>query len=88
MLLQEDAVLQQSHLTHSHPSNILKLRSPDKNAVLSYPFELKDQGANLRGLPYNVTVAWNTMPKVGVLPCRHAAKLNPYSSRSDDCHCI
>lgn len=81
-------MLQQSHLTHSHPSNILKLRSPDKNAVLSYPFELKDQGANLRGLPYNVTVAWNTMPKVGVLPCRHAAKLNPYSSRSDDCHCI
>ena len=78
LLLQEDAVLQQSHLTHSHPSNILKLRSPDKNAVLSYPFELKDQGANLRGLPYNVTVAWNTMPKVGGL----------LSNQTRQCHCM
>lgn len=36
-----------------------------KNLRLKYPFI--DRGNNLRGLPYNITVAWNIMPKVGVL---------------------
>jgi signal peptidase complex subunit 3 len=39
----------------------LKVRS----MRLKYPFI--DQGKNLRGLPYNITVAWDVMPKVGRL---------------------
>lgn len=36
-----------------------------KSMRLKYPFI--DQGNNLRGLPYNITVAWDVMPKVGRL---------------------
>lgn len=32
-----------------------------------YPFVLADQGYNLRGKQFNVTVAWNVMPYVGAL---------------------
>lgn len=35
---------------------------------LKYPFI--DQGQNLRGLPYNITVCWDVMPKVGLLYIR------------------
>ena len=30
-----------------------------------YPYAVADQGHNLRGLPYNLTVAWNIVPYVG-----------------------
>ena len=33
-----------------------------------YPYTIADQGHNLRGRPYNLTVAWNIMPYVGVCP--------------------
>lgn len=36
-----------------------------KSLRLKYPFI--DQGKNLRGLQYNITVAWDVMPKVGRL---------------------
>jgi hypothetical protein len=39
----------------------LKVRS----MRLKYPFI--DRGMHLRGLPYNITVAWDNMPKVGRL---------------------
>ncbi len=32
-----------------------------------YPYAITDQGFNLRGRQFNVTVAWNAMPKVGAL---------------------
>ena len=38
--------------------SIPELREP-------YPFAIADQGFGLRGLPYNLTVAWNIMPYVG-----------------------
>lgn len=31
---------------------------------------MTDQGFNLRSRPFNVTVAWNVMPRVGVLYTR------------------
>lgn len=33
----------------------------------AYPFQLTDHGAALRGKPFNVTLHWNVMPKVGML---------------------
>lgn len=36
-----------------------------KSLRLKYQFV--DRGNNLRGLPYNITVAWDVMPKVGRL---------------------
>ena len=35
-----------------------------------YPYAITDQGFNLRGRPFNVTLAWNVMPKVGALYSR------------------
>jgi hypothetical protein len=35
-----------------------------------YPYAITDQGFNLRGRHFNVTVAWNVMPKVGALSKR------------------
>lgn len=35
-----------------------------------YPFAVTDQGFNLRGREFNVTVAWNCMPRVGALYTR------------------
>jgi signal peptidase complex subunit 3 len=39
-----------------------------KSMRLKYPFI--DQGKNLRGLQYNITVCWDVMPKVGLLYIR------------------
>lgn len=33
----------------------------------SYPYAVTDQGSNLIGRGFNVTVAWNVMPRVGAL---------------------
>lgn len=35
-----------------------------------YPYALTDQGFNLRGREFDVTVAWNVMPRVGALYTR------------------
>lgn len=35
-----------------------------------YPFVVSDQGYNLKGRPFNVTVFWNVMPRVGALYTR------------------
>lgn len=35
-----------------------------------YPYAITDQGFNLRGRQFNITVAWNVMPKVGALSKR------------------
>ncbi|KAK9838358.1 hypothetical protein WJX81_007033 [Elliptochloris bilobata] len=34
---------------------------------IEYPYALTDQGVNLRGREYNLTVAWETTPVVGAL---------------------
>lgn len=51
---------------------------PQESAVLrlptlrpAYPYAVTDQGFNLRGRPFNVTVGWNVMPRVGALYSRH-----------------
>ncbi|EFN52102.1 hypothetical protein CHLNCDRAFT_13794, partial [Chlorella variabilis] len=38
-----------------------------------YPYAVTDQGFNLRDRQFNVTVAWNVMPKVGALYMRQRA---------------
>lgn len=35
-----------------------------------YPYAMTDQGFSLRGRPFNVSVAWNVMPRVGALYTR------------------
>ncbi|DBA66797.1 TPA: hypothetical protein ACH3X2_001938 [Trebouxia sp. C0005] len=47
-------------LTHTHPSSISK-----HPLSVHYPLDLTDQGENLRGTPFNITVSWNVMPTVG-----------------------
>lgn len=49
-----------------------------ENALISidtlraqYPFVLADQGYNLRGRQFDVTVFWNVMPRVGALYTRN-----------------
>lgn len=58
--LQEDANIRIPRLTHTHPSNISKHPLSEH-----YPLDLTDQGENLRGTPFNITVSWNIMPTVG-----------------------
>lgn len=41
------------------------IRKPELRPT--FPFALTDHGTALRGRPFNVTVRWNTMPKVGAL---------------------
>ena len=41
------------------------------NLRQQYPYAVTDQGFYLRGRPFNVTVSWNMMPRVGVLYTRH-----------------
>ena len=40
------------------------------NLRQQYPYAVTDQGFSLRGRDFNVTVAWNVMPRVGVLYTR------------------
>lgn len=40
------------------------------NLKPQYPFAVTDQGYSLRGVPFNITVAWNVMPRVGRLYSR------------------
>ena len=35
-----------------------------------YPYAITDQGFNLRRRPFNATVAWNVMPRVGAIATR------------------
>lgn len=32
-----------------------------------YPFMLTDEGTGLRGTPFNVSLKWNIMPRIGML---------------------
>lgn len=36
-----------------------------------YPYALTDQGFNLKGKSFDITVAWNVMPRVGALYTQH-----------------
>lgn len=58
----EDAYIRIPRLTHTHPSNISKHPLSEH-----YPLDLTDQGENLRGTPFNITVSWNIMPTVGAM---------------------
>ena len=59
-IAQEDANIRIPRLTHTHPSSISK-----HPLSVHYPLELIDQGENLRGTSFNITVSWNIMPTVG-----------------------
>jgi len=39
-----------------------------------HPYMVNDQGFNLRGLPFNLTVSWNVMPLVGTNAARSTAR--------------
>lgn len=58
----EDADIRIPRLTHTHPSSVSK-----HPLSVHYPLDLTDQGENLRGTPFNITVSWNVMPTVGAM---------------------
>ena len=51
---------------HSHCSvqNAAQLKLKQLRPI--YPFMLTDEGTGLRGTPFNVSLKWNIMPRIGM----------------------